>query len=253
MTTTAVKTSVKKWICILSNLIASIWSCSICQMPAMFPGVEFLRILIWFKKRKEFCSDMSTSSHPRRPRGSQSGREKRRDESFQVWAKEPLGTNSHRTISKNSCRCRLLIGHKKCFVLLYPIGEQFFSWVRTRRLLSHHTCQVRSPSLCVQGKLLFSTFLTRNERTTDQTKKRLGCYQQEQFNLPREYSVFDSSQYIVNNRKFKMRRWQESQIRNSLTRQKKALPCITLFCTFLCRQLHDYPWKCLIRHVLWRT
>ena len=23
------------------------------------------------------------------------------------------------------------------------------------------------------------------------------------------------------------------------------------FCTFLCRQLHDYPWKCLI-HVLWR-
>ena len=38
--------------------------------------------------------------HPRRPRGSQSGREKRRDESFQVRAKEPLGTDSHRTISK---------------------------------------------------------------------------------------------------------------------------------------------------------
>ena len=28
--------------------------------------------------------------HPRGPRGSQSGREKRRDESFQVRAKEPL-------------------------------------------------------------------------------------------------------------------------------------------------------------------
>ena len=40
--------------------------------------------------------------HPRRPRGSQSGREKRRDERFQVRAKEPLGTDSHRTISKNS-------------------------------------------------------------------------------------------------------------------------------------------------------
>ena len=37
-----------------------------------------------------------------------------------------LGTDSHRTISKNSSRCRLLIGHKKCFVLLCPIGEQFF-------------------------------------------------------------------------------------------------------------------------------
>ena len=58
------------------------------------------------------------------PRGSQSGREKRRDESFQVWAKEPLGTDSHRTISKDSSGCRLLIGHKKCFVLLCPIGEQ---------------------------------------------------------------------------------------------------------------------------------
>ena len=34
---------------------------------------------------------------PRRSRGSQSGWEKRRDESFQVWAKEPLGTDSHRT------------------------------------------------------------------------------------------------------------------------------------------------------------
>ena len=61
--------------------------------------------------------------HPRRPRGSQSGREERRDESFQVRAKEPLGTDSHRTISKNSSGCRLLIGHIKCFVLWCPIGE----------------------------------------------------------------------------------------------------------------------------------
>ena len=40
--------------------------------------------------------------HPRGPRGSQSGRVKRRDESFQAWAEEPLGTDSHRTISKRS-------------------------------------------------------------------------------------------------------------------------------------------------------
>ena len=67
------------------------------------------------------------TTHPRRPRGSQSGREKRRDrhESFQVPAKEPLGTDSHRAISKNSSGCRLLIGRNKCFVLLCPIGEQF--------------------------------------------------------------------------------------------------------------------------------
>ena len=63
--------------------------------------------------------------HPRRPRGSQSGRVKRQDERFQVRTKEPLGTDSHRTISKNSSRCQLLIGHKKCFVLFCPMGEQF--------------------------------------------------------------------------------------------------------------------------------
>ena len=59
--------------------------------------------------------------HPRRPRSSQSGRVKRRDESFQAWVEEPLGTDSQRTISKRSSDCRLLIGHKKCFVLLCPI------------------------------------------------------------------------------------------------------------------------------------
>ena len=74
------------------------------------------------------------------------------------------------------------------------VSPEFFSWVRTRQLLSCHTYPVRSPSLCVQGKLLFSTFLTRNKGTTDELKKRLGYYQQEQLNLPREYSVFDGSQ-----------------------------------------------------------
>ena len=36
-----------------------------------------------------------------------------------------FGTDSHRTISKNSSGCRLQIGYKKCFVSLCPIGEQF--------------------------------------------------------------------------------------------------------------------------------
>ena len=100
------------------------------------------------------------------------------------------------------------------------VSPEFFSWVHTRRLFSRYTCPVRSLSLCVQGNLkLFSTFLARNEGSTDKSKKRLGCYQQEQFNLPREYSVFDGSQCIVNNRKFEKWRRRESQINNSLTRQ----------------------------------
>ena len=46
----------KKIIYFLSNLIASIWTRSICQVQATFPGVEFLRILFRFKKRKENSS-----------------------------------------------------------------------------------------------------------------------------------------------------------------------------------------------------
>ena len=151
-----------------------------------------------------------------------------------------MGTDSHQAISKNSSGYRLLIGHKKCFVLLCPIGEQFpLSYFRkfvhdgycfaTLAWFVHHV------SLFVQGKLLFSTFLTRNVGTTDGSKKRLVCYQQEQFNLPRDYSVLDSSQCIVNNRKFKMQRRRESQISNSLTRQNNTFARASHFCTFLCR------------------
>ena len=43
----------KKMILHSFNLIASIWTRSICQMQATFPGVQFLRILFKFKKRKE--------------------------------------------------------------------------------------------------------------------------------------------------------------------------------------------------------
>ena len=101
------------------------------------------------------------------------------------------------------------------------VSPEFFLWVRTWQLLSCHTCPVRSPSLCEQGKLLFSTFLTRNKlkELPMSQKKRVGCHQQEQLNLPPEYSVFYSSQCVINNRNIKMRRWRESQISNSLTRQ----------------------------------
>ena len=93
---------------------------------------------------------------------------------------------------------------------------------------------VHHASLYVQGKRLFSTFLTRIEGSTDQSKKRLVRYQQEQFNLPREFSVSDSSQCIVN----KMRRRRESQISNSLTRQNdtfaRASPLLVHFSAVNC-------------------
>ena len=133
------------------------------------------------------------------------------------------------------------------------VSPELFSWVRTQRLLFCHICTVRSPSWCEQRKLLFSTFLTRNEGTTDESKKRLGCYQQEQFNLPREHFVFDSSQCIANNRKVKMRRRRESQISNSLTRQNnnfaRALHFFVHFFALNCTTTRENA----SFHVLWRT
>ena len=63
--------------------IAHVSGVSVCISVALWPSLR--------------CS----RPHPRRPRGSQSGREKRQDESCQVRAKKPLGTDPHRTISKN--------------------------------------------------------------------------------------------------------------------------------------------------------
>ena len=53
----AVKTLVKKKMNLRSfNLIPSIWTRSIYQKQATFPGFELLRILFRFKKRKENSS-----------------------------------------------------------------------------------------------------------------------------------------------------------------------------------------------------
>ena len=101
-----------------------------------------------------------TELHPRRPRGGQSGREKRRDKSFQAQVEKPLGTDSHRIISKRSSECWLLIGHKKYFVLLCPIGEQ--------HLLSSFREFVHDGYyLATVARFVHQAFLTRNEGTTD--------------------------------------------------------------------------------------
>ena len=50
----------QKKICVPSNLTASIWTRSICQMLATFPGVEFLRIYSVSKRGRKFCRLMST-------------------------------------------------------------------------------------------------------------------------------------------------------------------------------------------------
>ena len=148
--------------------------------------------------------------HPR-PRGSQSGRGKMRDKSLKAWSKEPLGTNSHRTISKRSSEWWLLTGHKKCFVLLCPIGEQHLP--SSFREFVHDGYYIAT-----FARFVHQAFLIRNEGTTDESKnvwmRPAGAIQ---FAL-RNY-VSDGSQCIVNNRMFKMQRRRESKKSNSLTRE----------------------------------
>ena len=73
---------------------------------------------------------------------------------------EPLGTDSHQTISKWSNECWLLIGHKKCFVLLCLV----FSPSSFREFV-HDICY-----LATVARFVHQAFLTRNEGTTDESK-----------------------------------------------------------------------------------
>ena len=138
---------------------------------------------------------------------SQSGREKRRDESLQARAEEPLG----------QANAGSWLGTKNA-LYYWSQSANSISWVLFMSLyptakLSHQTCPVRSPRLYVQGKFSFSTFLTKNEGITDEAEKRFRCFQQEHFSFPRNNSVSDRSQGIVNNREFKMPRRRRQRVR----------------------------------------
>ena len=76
------------------------------------------------------------SAHPRRPRGSQSSREKTWDENFQVRAEEPLGTDSHRTIL---CSIGEHISWD-LFVCSYPTA-----------IVSITACLAHTPKNCIQS------------------------------------------------------------------------------------------------------
>ena len=114
------------------------------------------------------------------------------------------------------------------------VSPEFFSWVRTWRLLSRHSCLVRSPN-----------FPNQKQRKYWWVEKRFGCYQQEQLHW--ENSVSDGSRCMVNNRKFKMQRRRESKKKQWLDKAKQQLcTCIALFCTFLCRHCTTATWEYLI-------
>ena len=179
--------------------------------------------------------DHACLDHPRGPRGSQSCRVKRRDKSFQAWAEELLGTDSHRTISNGQENAGSWLGTKNALYYCSQLANSF-SWVLFVSLystanISPHSCLVRSPS--------FPNQKGRNYQWVD---KRFRCYQQEQFNLHWENSVSDGSQCIVNNRKFKIKRRWESKKAKAL-QDKTTTLTLHVRHAFLCisfPSLHDH-------------
>ena len=141
-------------------------------------------------------------THPRRPRGSQTGREKRRDESFQVRAKEPLGTDSHRTISKNSTGCWLLIGHKNCSVLLCPIDEQFLLSSFRESYRTAIVSMTNAPKKCTQsGKFQFdiksrSDFKVLSARKLNTLSKNTSLSLQQVFTLESVKSCVNIREFL---------------------------------------------------------
>ena len=119
--------------------------------------------------------------HPRRTRGSQSGQEKsRRDKSLQAQVEEPLGTNSHQTISNSLANASIWLGTKDSLYYLAQLANSI-SWVL---FVCSYTTAIFSPylsGLFIKIVCARETFYSpnRNEGTTNESEKRLGCYQQE--------------------------------------------------------------------------
>ena len=68
--------------------------------------------------------------------------------------------------------------HAKLLFYLLNLSVCWFFFT-SRSLPSRNTCPVRSPRLCVQRKLSFSTFLAGKEETTDESGNHFGSYQLE--------------------------------------------------------------------------
>ena len=92
-----------------------------------------------------FKSKKWALNHPWRPRGSQSGWEKRRNESFQARAEEPLGMDSLKQILAPDWAQKML-----CIIVpnRRTASPEFFLWVRTWWLL---TCLAHAPKKCTQS------------------------------------------------------------------------------------------------------
>ena len=100
-------------------------------------------------------SNFTTTTHPRRPRGSQSGREKRRDESFYYGRKSPWVPTLTELFPKIQADAGSWLGTKNALYYCAQSANSF-SWVLfvssyTTAIVSITACLAHAPKKCTQS------------------------------------------------------------------------------------------------------
>ena len=119
-----------------------------------------------------------------------------------AFLEDTLGTHSDRTISKNSSGCRLLIGHKKFFVLLCPIDEQFLLSSFRESYRTAIVSMTNAPKKCTQsGKFQFdvksrSDFKVLSARKLNTLSKNTSLSLQQVFTLESVKSCVNIREFL---------------------------------------------------------
>ena len=145
-------------------------------------------------------------THPRRPRGSQSGREKRRNESFQVRTESPWVPTLTEQFPEIQADVGSWLGTKNALYYCAQSANSF-SWVI---FVCSYTTAIVSPHLpgsftkLVRARETFTFYFPNLPETKELPMSRKSVWDaisRSNWIWP-EYSVFHGSQCIVNNRKF---------------------------------------------------
>ena len=167
--------------------------------------------------------DVQISDHPRRPRGGQSGREKRCDESFQAQAEKPLGTDS-RADHFQTVKRILAPDWAPKRLCARPIGEQhlltsFCEFVRDGYWLDHGLSGLCTKEIHAVRKLsvwyklsILNYYLPENWRRFSKNTLKLEL-------TTGIHACIDHT--LVNIREFKMPRQQTADSHESKTSHEK--------------------------------
>lgn len=175
--------------------------------------------------------------HPRRTRASQSGQEKsRRDKSLQAQVEEPLGTNSHQTISNSLANANIWLGTKNSLYYLAQSANSI-SWVL---FVCSYTTAIFSPYL---SGLFIKIVCARETFYSPKQKRRNYQWVRKTFRML-SAGAFLTNLHLENYVSY----WSQGIKKAiSLTRQTDNLVWAScFFCTFFLLSLHATKWKSLI-------